>query len=332
MKFSPEKIKKVELHVHLDTCLSFQYMQKISPGIGLDEFHSTFIAPDRCRDLGDFISKIAPQIEILQTRKAITLAVDDLFQQLAADNVIYAEIRFAPLLHTVLGLTGEEIVETVISAIQHCSQLYSIEAGLLLCTLRHFTGPESMYTANLVLKYQGQGVVGLDLAADEAGSSLENHIEAFELVSHAGGNVIAHAGEACGAASIEETLDKLKVSRIGHGVRCIEDQRVIDRLIREEILLEICPSCNLVCNVFNTIEDHPVNLLKERGIRLNINTDARTVVNTTLNDEYQRLHDAFNWSTADFIRCNEHAIAASFIDNASKQRLLKKLTCSSECQ
>lgn len=331
MKFSPEEIKKVELHVHLDTCLSFQYMQKISPGIGLDEFRATFIAPDRCRDLGDFISKIAPQIEILQTREAIELAVDDLYQQLAADNVIYAEIRFAPLLHTVLGLTGEEIVETVIAAMRHCSQLYSIEAGLLLCTLRHFTRQESLYTAGLVLKYLGRGVAGLDLAADEAGYSLENHIEAFELVRKAGGNVIAHAGEACGAVSIEETLNALQVSRIGHGVRCIEDQRVIERLIREEILLEICPSCNLVCNVFDAMENHPVHLLKQRGVRLNINTDARTVANITLNEEYQKLHDTFGWSYADFNRCNEDAINASFIDNVSKDRLIKKLTHSGQC-
>lgn len=326
MTFSAENIKKVELHVHLDTCLSFHYIKQIYPGITKDDFNSLFIAPTKCSDLGHFLRKIAPQIEILQTRTAIALAVEDLFKQLAADNVIYVEIRFAPLLHLEMGLRGEEVVETVITAMQRASLRYNIDANLLLCTLRHFNREGSEQTANLVLDFLGRGVAGLDLAADEARFSLDNHIHAFQKVREAGGGVIAHAGEARGAESIDETLTRLQVSRIGHGVRCIEDPQVIERLRDENILLEICPSCNVVCDVFDTLESHPINDLKALGLRLNVNTDARTVVNTTLNNEYQRLHDTFNWTEADFYRCNEHALEASFIDHQTRQRLIRRLT------
>ena len=142
------------------------------------------------------LNKIAPQIDLLQTHQAITLAVDDLFAQLAADNVIYAEVRFAPLLHTRMGLSGEAVVETVLAAMRDAAQTYGIAAGLILCTLRHFDAAASLQTAGLVVNFLGRGVVALDLAADEARYPLANHVAAFRAVREAGGNVIAHAGEA----------------------------------------------------------------------------------------------------------------------------------------
>lgn len=253
------------------------------------------------------------------------LAVEDLFAQLAADNVIYAELRFAPLLHTRLGLTGEAVVETVLAAMHHASRAYGIAAGLILCTLRHFDAAASLQTAKLVIDYQGSGVVALDLAADEARYPLTHHVAAFRAVRAAGGNVIAHAGEAKGADSVRETLEQLQVSRIGHGVRSIEDAALIERLIATGVLLEICPSCNLVCNLFDSIDDHPIDRLKRMGVRLNVNTDARTVADTTLNKEYQLLHDAFGWQDDDFNRSNRQALEASFLDGNTKMKLMNQL-------
>jgi len=322
MSFDPRKIKKVETHVHLDTCLSYFFLRQLNPKMRLKDFQDEFIAPGRLIDLSDFLTKITAQINILQTKKAIALAVDDLFDQLHADNVIYAELRFAPLLHTQKGLTSEDVVETVIAAMKCASKSYGIEAGLILCTLRHFDASASMLTAELVLKYKGQGVVGLDLAADEAHYPLTNHEAAFCAVRKAGGNVIAHAGESQGAESVLETLNKLHVSRIGHGVRSIESLELVERLKSEGILLEICPSSNITCNVFDRIENHPIDRLKKLGVRLSVNTDARTVVNTTLNKEYQLLHDTFGWGEEDFKRCNIHALESSFLSEDAKIRLI----------
>ncbi|HEJ9484860.1 TPA: adenosine deaminase [Proteus mirabilis] len=325
MTFNPSLLPKVELHVHLDTCLSYFYIKQLDPTISFDKFNQQFVAHKPCFDLGDFLSKVTPQIDILQTKSAITLAVDDLFYQLKADNVIYAEIRFAPLLHTKQGLTDKDVVEVVISAMNEASQKYDIKAGLILCTLRHFSALESLQTAKLVVEYLNKGVVALDLAADEARFSLDNHIAAFDYVKKSGGNLIAHAGEAKGAESVTETLDKLHVTRIGHGVRSIEDNKVVNRLKSQNILLEVCPSCNIICNIYEQIDQHPVNQLKKQGVKLNINTDARTVANTSLNKEYQLLHDIFGWSEKDFQQCNIDALNASFIANDVRKKLMDKL-------
>lgn len=320
--FDPQKLAKVELHVHLDTSLSYYCAKQLLPEMDLKTFRDTFIAPNKCKDLGDFLSKIEPTLNILQTKLAITLAVDDLFDQLKADNVIYAEFRFAPLLHTRLGLSAEDVTQTALDAMHKASAKHEIEAGLLLCTLRHFNAEESMKTAKLVTSFMNQGVVGLDLAADEARYPLDNHIAAFKHVRNLGGNVIAHAGEAKGAESVIEVLDKLKVTRVGHGVRCIENEAVVTRLRQQNVLLEICPSCNIVCNVFENIESHSVQKLKQAGVRLNINTDARTIAHTTLNEEYQLLHDMFGWQNEDFIQTNIDALNASFISSKTRDKLL----------
>ncbi|MGF1733448.1 adenosine deaminase [Photobacterium kasasachensis] len=325
-KFAPSKLAKVELHVHLDTCLSYYFIRQLLPEMRLKTFKDTFIAPSQCDDLGDFLSKIAPMLDILQTQSAIEQAVDDLFDQFQADNVIYAELRFAPLLHTRLGLSAEKVVEITLSAMEKAIKEYQIHAGLLLCTLRHFSAEESMQTAKLVTQFMGKGVVGMDLAADEARFPLDNHIAPFAHVLDAGGNVIAHAGEAKGADSVTEVLDKLNVTRIGHGVRSIEQPEVIERLKRQNTLLEVCPSCNLVCNVFGTIQEHSVDKLKRAGVKLNINTDARTIADTTLNKEYQLLHDVFGWQEADFIQTNLDALDASFVSPQLRESLKQKVT------
>lgn len=316
---------KVELHVHLDTCLRFSYVKQVLPALTFNEFKQGFIAPTKCEDLGDFLRCIEPQLNILQTKSAISLAVDDLFEQLKMDNVIYVEIRFAPLLHIKQGLTAREVVETTLDAMKLATKKYGIEAGLILCTLRHFTASQSLETAKLVVEYQYCGVVALDIAADEARYSLDNHEFAFNYVRENGGNVIAHAGEALGYESVIETLEKLKVSRIGHGVRSIENPNTIKKIKELNVLLEICPSCNLVCNVFDSIEHHPVNKLKRLGVKLNINTDARTVADVTLNKEYQLLHDVFDWRISDFVQCNVNALSASFIDDKKKNFLIHKV-------
>ncbi|EAA2616299.1 adenosine deaminase [Salmonella enterica] len=321
MNFDARNIPKIELHVHLDTCISYHCARMLMPSLNLRMFRMHFIAPNKCNDLSDFLSRITPQLDLLQTTCALRQAVDDIFDQLHADGVIYAELRFAPLLHLNQSLTAEEVVETVLGAMHARSQTYGIEANLILCTLRHFSEQQSMETARLVARYLGKGVVALDLAADEARFPLDNHIKAFDFVRSHGGNCIAHAGEARGFTSVNETLDNLNVSRIGHGVRSVEDRATLDRLLQENIHLEVCPGCNIVCNVYPSIGEHPVNALFHEGISLSINTDARTVANTTLNQEYQRLHHIFGWKDEEFLTCNLNAALASFALPHVKQGL-----------
>ena len=314
----------MELHVHLDTSLSYSLVKTLNPDITPHDFNRSFIGPKRFKDLSQFIDKIVPALALLQTRQALALAVEDLVAQLASDNVIHGEIRFAPLLHMEAGLSAEEVVETALQAMHKAAAEHKMSCGMILCTLRHYTQKQSMQTAELVTRYAKQGVVALDLAADEAGFPLPPHIGAFEQVRAAGVEVIAHAGEAKGPQSVIETINQLKVSRMGHGVRAIEHPDAVDLIKEKGIHLEICPSCNLQTHMYSHLGQHPVDELKRLDISLNINTDARTISNVTLDEEYFRIYRQFGWTEQDFIKTNIDALNAAFIPQEQKDALFAR--------
>ena len=316
---------KVELHLHLDCSLSFDVVRKLNPGISEEEYREQFIAPPKCRDLADYISRSESAVTLMQDREALQLVTEDLFRQLEADNVIYAEIRFAPLLHTREGLTADEVVNTVNKAVEEQVKQTGIEAGIILCTLRNYSEAQSMQTVKLVEQFSGSRVVGFDIAADEAGFPIDNHISAFEYANERGLNCTAHAGEACGAESVWETLEHFKPSRIGHGVRSAEDEELLDYLKEHKIHLEVCPTSNVQTNVFDTIADHSINALYEKGISLSVNTDTRTISNVRLDEEYQTLSDHFDWDLDHFLCCNLEAIDHAFTDEKTKEKLRRTI-------
>ena len=214
---------------------------------------------------------------------------------------------------------AEEVVEASIEAIQ--SYAGPVKVNLILCTLRHFTKEQSELTADLVIKYAERGVVGLDLAADEAGYGLENHQEAFKRVNRRGICCTAHAGEARGADSVMETLSLLHVKRIGHGIRSTEDLALLERLKQENIHLEICPTSNHITRVFPELTTYPINHLLKNRNSFGINTDGRAISNVTLDDEYRWLEETKGWDINDMLYVNEQALAAAFISDREKEIL-----------
>ncbi len=320
-----EEIKllpKVELHLHLDCSLSYNVVKKLKPSIAESDYMDLFVAPEKCHDLADFLKCTVGGIELMQNRRGIQFAVDDLFSQLKEDNVIYSEIRFAPLQHLERGLEPEEVVETAAERIEYNSRLYNIPAGLILCTLRHYSAKESLETVKLVERYiSSTCVAGFDIAADEAGFSVDEHIAAFRYANEKLLPCTAHAGEAKGPDSVRETIKHFGVGRLGHGVRSIEDPELIEYLVENGIHLEICPTCNIQTDIYHTYSEHPVDFLYNKGISLGINTDARSLVNITLNNEYQKLNQYFGWETEHFFRCNNYALDAAFIDSEKRVNL-----------
>lgn len=319
MAFS--ELPKVELHLHLDCSLSFDVVRQLDPQISEEEYREQFIAPDKCRDLADYISRSESAVALMQDREALQLVTKDLFTQLEADGVIYAEIRFAPLLHTRKDLSPEEVVNIVNKAVDEQAKATGIEAGIILCTLRHYSGDQSMKTVKLVEQFSGSRVVGFDIAADEAGFPIDNHIPAFEYANKQGLNCTAHAGEACGAESVWETIKHFNPSRIGHGVRSAEDDELLDYLREHNIHLEVCPTSNVQTNVFETIHDHSIDMLYKKGISLSVNTDTRTISNVTLDEEYKTLSDIFAWDVDQLYRCNLEAVDHAFTDDTTKEKL-----------
>jgi len=261
----------------------------------------------------------------MQTKEQLEIVIEDLFDQLVNDNVIYAEIRFAPLLHLKKGLSSKNVVEIVSNKTKIESEKSGIEVGLILCTLRHFSVDQSLQTVKLVKDFSNKNVVGFDIAADEAGFPIDNHIKSFQFARDNNIFCTAHAGEALGADSVTNTLKYLKPNRIGHGVRCIEDNSLIEKIKKENIHLEICITSNMVTKVFNDLKDHPVDFLLNKGISLSINTDGRTISDTTLNKEYVLLNKEFNWLKNKFLEVNINAMKASFSSNEVKNKIISIL-------
>jgi len=320
-----DKLPKVELHLHLDCSLSYDVVKKIDPSVTEEIYRHDFIAPAKCDDLVDFLKRAVKGFSLMQTKEALELVVYDVFDQLKADNTLYAEIRFAPFLHLEKGLTPYEVVETIEAATANAVKQTGVEARLILCTLRHYTQEQSMATVQLVEQFAGTYVAAFDIAGDEAGCPVTNHVAAFEYAREKGLHITAHAGEASGPESVWETLEYFKPTRIGHGARSAEDEKLVQHLKEQRIHLEICPSCNVQTSMYETYKDHPVDSLKKEGVSLNINTDCRTIVDITLNREYNKLHENFGWTKQDFYECNVNALQAAFIPPAVKEMLLAKL-------
>lgn len=261
----------------------------------------------------------------MQTKEQLRLVTLDLFKQLKADNVLYVEIRFAPLQHIMQGLTPTEVVETVIAATDEGIKTYGVDGGIILCTLRHYSEAQSLETVELVNKFKGTHIVGFDIAADEAGFPIHNHIKAFQFANANAIHCTAHAGEAKGPESVWETMKNFHPSRIGHGVRSAEDTALLSFLKSNDIHLEVCPTSNVQTNVFNKIEDHTADKIYNSGVSMSINTDARTISNVSLGDEYRLMEKIFQWGKAHFKKCNLEAIEHSFAIAEIKEKVRKEI-------
>ena len=319
------RLPKVELHLHLDCSLSYDAVSRLNPSITREEYDAEFAAPPQCASLADFLTRAPRGFQLMQTRDALRLVTEDVFQQLVTDRIIYAELRFAPLLHLAGGLTPEAVVEAVDRAAEECIAATGVEARLILCTLRHYNQQESLQTAQLVERFRGSRVVALDIAGDEAGYSIDAHVAAFRYAAERGLARTAHAGEACGPASVWETLQAFTPSRIGHGARSIEDPTLVEHLRCQRIHLEICPSSNVQTRAFASYAEHAVDRLFRAGVSLGISTDTRTITNVTLEQEYARLREYFTWGDAELTACNREALGAAFIDDAQRDRLMARL-------
>jgi adenosine deaminase len=319
------KLPEVELHLHLGCSLSYEVVSQIDPSITLEEYRTDFIAPAKCVDLADFLARAPSSYPLMQTEEQLRLVTLDLFEQLRRDNVLYAEIRFAPLVRTERGLSARQVVASVEAATAEAVRSTGIEARIILCTLRYYSGAQSLETVKLVEEFRGTYVAGFDIAADKPGNVIDAHIPAFQYARDRGIPFTAHAGETRGPIIVWDTLQHFAPSRLGHGVRAIEDLALVEHLRQRQIHLEMCPTCNVQTNIYDTYADHPIDRFYRAGISVGVNTDARTLVNVTLNQEYEKLNQTFGWDVQDFYRCNTNALKAAFVPEDVRAELLARL-------
>ncbi len=311
------KLPKVELHLHLDGSVRTKTVSEIL-NLDIKEVKRKMICDKNTKSLTDYLTKFDLPLEILQTKENLKRITKELLEDLKKENVIYAEIRFAPQLHTKKGLSQEEVVESVISAI---NEVDSIKCNLILCCMRNDllnNNINNLKTIKVAEKYYQKKVVALDLAGDEIKFPTSKFIDLFKNTSLP---LTIHAGEASNYISIEDAV-KMKAKRIGHGINIINNNKLIEELNKKNILLEICPQSNIDTCAITNKKNHPITKLINK-IPISINTDNRTVSNITLTKEYEDLINLCNFSIKDLKTCNINAINHAFINEDEKRKLIE---------
>ncbi|MBC7478996.1 MAG: adenosine deaminase, partial [Pseudorhodobacter sp.] len=195
----------------------------------------------------------------------------------------------------------------------------------IVTAVRHFGPEKARQTARCAAETKGSFITGFGLAGDEKVLRPKDYAYAFDMAREAGLRLTAHAGEWSGPDSVRDTIRDLKVERIGHGARAIEDMALVEEIAESGIVLELCPGSNVALGIFPSFRKHPIGEMYNRGVKVTINTDDPPFFHTTMEREYVQLHEAFDWDDGVFAKIARTALDAAFCDADTKTRLLKTL-------
>lgn len=307
---------KIELHVHLDGSVSLNTLQKLS-GLSMDLVKEKAIAPLKCHNLKEYLESFSFPISLMQTKDNLELVAKSLIEQFKEDNVIYAEVRFCPLFHTMEGLTINEVIESVLKGLRSTK----VKTNLILCIMRGSNYNDWMEIVKAYKHFKGKGVCAIDLAGDEGKYPIDDYVEVLSCAHEEKINLTIHAGEVLEDDEIKKAIN-CGTRRIGHGIKCINNKKAYNLIKNKNILLEICPTSNVQTNNVDNYINHPVDDFKNE-LKISINTDNRTVSNITLNKEYKKLQDKFHWTIKDLLKTNIESIDYCFISEKEKIELLK---------
>jgi adenosine deaminase len=337
---------KALLHDHLDGGLRPATVIELAAEIGHDlpatdpeGLARWFADAADSGSLERYLTTFAHTVAVMQTETALRRVAAECAEDLAADGVVYAEVRYAPEQHLTAGLTMPQVVGAVLAGFAEGSARAAaagrpIRVGCLLTAMRH--AARSMEIAELAVAYRDEGVVGFDIAGAEAGYPPTRHLDAFEYLQRENAHFTIHAGEAFGLPSIWQALQWCGADRLGHGVRIIDDitidaagKPVLGRLaayVRDKrIPLELCPSSNVQTGAVASIADHPIGLLHDLRFRVTVNTDNRLMSHTSMSREMALLVEAFGYGWADLQWFTINAMKSSFIPFDERLKIINEV-------
>jgi len=336
---------KALLHDHLDGGLRPQTIVELAAETGYDKLPTTdadelgrwFVEAADSGSLVRYLETFAHTVGVMQTPAALARVARECAEDLAADGVVYAEVRFAPELHVERGLALPEVVEAVLDGFRQGEAAAAaagnpIRVGTLLTAMR--TAARSREIAELVVAYRDAGVVGFDIAGAEAGYPPSRHQDAFDYVRGESCHITIHAGEAFGLPSIHEAVAFCGCDRLGHGVRIVDDitvdssgEATLGRLARyvrdQRIPLEMCPTSNVQTGAAPSYAEHPIGLLTELRFRVTVNTDNRLMSGTSMSKEMLALSEAFGWGLDEMRWVTINALKSAFIPFPDRLALIE---------
>jgi adenosine deaminase len=323
------QVPKVLLHDHLDGGLRPATIVELATETGYQGL-PTSDAEELAAWMGQvanrgslelYLEAFQHTVGVMQTRDALIRVAAECAEDLAADGVVYAEVRFAPELHLGQGLSLDQVVEAVLEGFRRGSAGRRITVYALLTAMR--TAARSLEIAELAVRHRDAGVVGFDIAGAEAGSPPSRHLDAFQYVARENFHITIHAGEGFGLPSIWEALQWCGADRLGHGVRIADDiaapgdgvptlGRLASYVRDRRIPLEMCPTSNVNSGAAPSIKEHPIGLLRELQFRVTVNTDNRLMSGVTLSSEFHALAEAFGYGWGDIEWLTINAMKSAF--------------------
>jgi adenosine deaminase len=344
---SIRRAPKALLHDHLDGGLRPATVVELAdannyddlPATGVDELAAFFRTAAHSGSLERYLEPFAHTVGVMQTPEALHRVAYECVEDLAADNVVYAEVRFAPELHIDGGLSLDAVVDAVLAGFADGEKAASAEGRTitvrcLVTAMRH--AARSAEIAELAIRFRDKGVVGFDIAGAEAGYPPTRHLDAFEYMRSNNARFTIHAGEAFGLPSIHEAIAFCGADRLGHGVRIVDDifdeqggtaqlGRLASLLRDKRIPFEMCPSSNVQTGAVGSIAEHPFDRLARLRFRVTVNTDNRLMSDTSMSQEMLRLVEAFGYGWSDLERFTINAMKSAFIPFDERLDLLERV-------
>ena len=325
-----ENLPKIDLHCHLDgslrpeTIINIARQEGISiPYYDIENIKKEVTAPAECKSLDEYLKRFEIPNLVMQSKESLRRITFELLEDSAKENVKYIEVRFAPLLHTIKGLSLDEVIESVIYGIKEAEEKYDIKGNVILCCMRFMSIDKAFEVVEAGKKYLLKGVVAIDLCGSEEKDFCSKFIEPIALAREYGYRVTIHAGETGIGKNVLEAVELLGAERIGHGVfikDCVEAYNIVKD---KKITLEMCPTSNIQTKAIDAFKNHPIYDFYNDGIRVSVNTDNRTVSDTNMTKECDVLLREFNITFEEYKQIYLNSVDAAFASLETKEWLRK---------
>jgi adenosine deaminase len=324
---STHHIFKAEIHIHLEATITPDLCRKLASKNNMDLPNDIFgnKYAYEWSDFYDFIKKYDLVTSVICTPEDYNELTYSYLKECAANNVLYVEAMISSTHAKLKGMTYDSFLEGIYSASQQAEKDFGIVSRFIMNGIRHL-GPDSVQnTAEEVLKNPHPYLVGFGLAGDELHFPPSLFTKTFDMIKEANFPITVHAGEWDGPENIRNAINLLHPTRLGHGVRSIEDSELVKEIIDKDILLETCPTSNIATRIYANYEDHPVKKLFDAGVKLTVSSDDPPFFNATISGEYKVMSN-LGLSDKDLTSLTRNALEYSFCDNDSKEKLLTKLS------
>ncbi len=311
---------RIDLHCHLDGSLSKGCVEALlGRAVAQEELQAAY----DCKSLAEYLQKFDLPLEGLQTEDGLYRAGLDFMQTSAQHNMDYVEVRFAPLLSCNTSLKTEQVIASVLAGLEKGKELYDIEYGVITCAMRHHSEDANLEMLRCAREFLGAGVCGADLAGNEAAFPMKQFLNLFKQVKKMDMPFTIHAGECGSSQNIRESI-LCGARRIGHGI-AMRGQWDIIQLCREQrVGIEMCPISNLQTKAVSDVQDYPMREFLDAGLLVTLNTDNRTVSQTSLDKEIEFVKKYGKITDYDIQRMSENAIEVAFASDDVKHRLWKR--------